>query len=104
MFQSQWVSRSGTLRGRPGGHDAGRGRPRIGSSVDAGNDPVAHRSAVLVPRRAVLPSARVHVAGVSVHQEDEEVDDVVPGQQVAEACRQEGHNIIHHLEWALICP
>lgn len=60
----------------------------LGSSVDARNDPVAHRSAVLVPRRAVLPSALARVTRVSVHEEDDEVDHVIPGQEVAEATWQ----------------
>lgn len=61
----------------------------VPASVDVGNDPVAHSPAVLVPRRAVLPPALGHVPGVPVHQQDDEVDHVVPGQQVAEACRGE---------------
>lgn len=59
--------------------------PASGSSVDAGNDPVPNSSAVLVPRRAVLPPALAHVARVSVHKKDYEVDHVVPRQEVAEA-------------------
>lgn len=62
-----------------------RERPAAGSSVDTRNDPVANSPAVLVPRRAVLPPALAHVAGVSVHEQDDEVDHVVPWQQVAEA-------------------
>lgn len=55
------------------------------SSVDVGNDPVANSSAILVPRRAVLPPALAHVPGVSMHQQDDEVDHVVPRQEVAKA-------------------
>lgn len=56
------------------------------SSVDAGDDPVADSSAVLVPRRAVLPPALAHVTRVSVYKQDDEVDHVVPRQEVAETC------------------
>ncbi len=61
--------------------------PALGCSVDTGNDPVANSSAVLVPRRAVLPPALAHVAGISMHEQDDEVDHIVPWQEVAEACR-----------------
>lgn len=58
----------------------------LGSSVDTWNDPVADSSAVLIPCQAVLSPALAHVSGISVHEQDDEVDHVVPGQQVAEAC------------------
>lgn len=58
----------------------------MGSSVDTGNDPVPNSSAILVPCRAVLPPALAHVSGISVHEQDDEVDHVVPRQEVAEAC------------------
>lgn len=64
----------------------------LASSVDTGNDPVTNSSAVLVPRRAVLPPALAHVAGVSVHEQNDEVDHVVPRQEVAEACRGGAEN------------
>lgn len=57
-------------------------------SVNAGDDSVGNSSAVLVPGRAVLPPAVAHVPRVSVHEEDDEVDHVVPRQQVAEATWQ----------------
>lgn len=76
------------------GHDTGWEQPKAGAqecpavapSVDTGNDPVANSSAVLVPRRAVLPPALAHVTGVSMHEQDDEVDHVVPRQEVVEAC------------------
>lgn len=58
----------------------------LGPSVHARDEPVANSPAVLFPRRAVLPPALAHVPGVSVHQQDDEVDHVVPGQEVVEAC------------------
>lgn len=61
------------------------------SSVHTGDDPVGNSSAVFIPRRAVLPAALTHVPRVSVHEQDDEVDHVVPGQEVAEACRGVGH-------------
>lgn len=59
--------------------------PALGSSVDTRNDPVANSSAVFVPRRAVFPPALTHVAGISVQKQDDEVDHVVPWQEVAKA-------------------
>lgn len=55
------------------------------SSVHTRNDPVADSPAVLVPRRAVLPPALAHVARVSVHEQNDEVNHVVPRQEVGEA-------------------
>lgn len=57
----------------------------LGSSVNTGNNPVANTSAVFVPRRAVFPPALAHVTGISVQEQDNEVDHVVPRQEVAKA-------------------
>lgn len=56
-----------------------------GSSVEVGDDPVRDGPAVLVPGGTVRRPADGGDARVSVHQQDHEVDQVVPRQQVAEA-------------------
>lgn len=58
----------------------------LGSSVYVRNEAIAHSPAVLFPGRAVLPPALAHVSGIPVHQQDDEVDHVVPRQEVLEAC------------------
>lgn len=62
-------------------------------SVNAWDDPVADRPAVLVPRWAIFPPALAGVPWAPVHQQDDEVDHVVPGQQVAETFTVEPEGI-----------
>ena len=66
--------------------------------VDPGDDAVGHGPAVVVPGRAVLPAAVGRVAGVAMDQQDDEVDHVVPRQQVAETyTHTHTHRGKHHV-------
>ena len=71
------------FRDQVSGASRGRGQG-WGGLVDSGDDAVGHGAAVLVPGRAVLAAAVGRVAGVAVNQQDDEVDHVVPRQQVAQ--------------------
>ena len=57
-------------------------------SPDAGEDDVGHALAVARPVGAVLASTAGVVAQGAVNEQDEEVDGVEVGQQVAQACNE----------------